>query len=74
VAPVYDGKTVFDPEIAGAMLASVEGFPDAAIDAIVGRIPDGFMNETYKRVVVEGLRFRRDNLRVILGAKYAGVL
>ncbi len=73
VAPVYDGKTVFDPGIAGAMAAVIEGFPGEAIDAIVGRIPDGFMSETHKRVVVEGLTFRRDHLRGILSAKYAGV-
>lgn len=72
-APMYDPTLKADAAAMRETIDAIEAVPDATIQRIVARIPDVFLRQQDKHLIMIGLRHRRDNLRSILAAMYPGV-
>ena len=68
--PPFPGPVVPQLHCLAATLDAIEALPDATINSIVARVPADFISETRRSCVLEGLRRRRDGLRVALRKKY----
>jgi len=73
-APLYRSGIKPLAEVVQATVSAVEGIADSTIDEIVGRIPAAFLAEDDASLIIEGLKFRRDSLRGLLGTEMGGVL
>jgi hypothetical protein len=73
VAPIYDPGAPVDVRIIDEAITAISGIGDAMIQSIVGGIPDPFMLGRDKAEIIDGLIYRRDNLRRIIAAKHPGV-
>jgi hypothetical protein len=72
-APMYDPALRADAATMRETIDAIEAVADATIERIVARIPDIFLRQQDKHVIMIGLRRRRDNLRRILAAMYPDV-
>jgi hypothetical protein len=59
----YPTAAPVDPQCARATIDRIEGLPQAQIELIVNRIPDEFLPDGAKSVIVDGLLERRGLLR-----------
>ncbi|MEI9986140.1 MAG: hypothetical protein WDN69_24975 [Aliidongia sp.] len=73
VAPMYDPRTLTDFATIGQAIAAVEGVQDSTIESIVNRIPDEFLTAADKKAIIEGLVWRRDNIRPLIKSGVPGV-
>jgi len=69
-APLYDGGSAIDLHVLQMAAAAIATLPDADVYAIVERIPPAFLAAADGRLIIEGLRYRRDHLREMLAGKY----
>jgi hypothetical protein len=72
-APMYDPAVEADIATMSETIDAIRAIPDDTIQRIVARIPDTFLSQNDRYLIVRGLRYRRDHLRSILGCMYPGV-
>lgn len=74
VAPIYDSTVVLDVGVVKEAIEVIGSMSDATIQEIVQRVPDPYITYADKGTLIDGLRYRRDNLRAIIGKMHPGVL
>jgi len=74
VAPMYDAALTPDIGIMREAIDAVLGVSDGVILKIVGDVPDPYLSPADKGAIIDGLRYRRDNLRKLIGVIHPGVL
>ncbi|NHN84538.1 hypothetical protein GOB93_07755 [Acetobacter musti] len=74
VAPCYDPATTPDLKVLESTIQAIETLDDAKIDQIVSRIPGDFLTLEDRQLILDGLMYRKQNLRSIIGSCYAEVV
>lgn len=59
-------KRYIDPVVLDELVTKIEAFPEAALDKIVNRIPDEYLDPAQRALILEGLIGRRTLLRPML--------
>jgi len=64
------------PDLAVMMgaIQAVERFPAGMLQEIVNRIPKGFVSESHRSVILEGLLYRQSTIRRMMASVYSGIL
>jgi hypothetical protein len=74
VVPMYDPSLTADVHVVREAIDAIVGISDMSIQRTVGRVPDPYLSPGDKGLIIDGLRYRRDNLRRIIAGTYPGVL
>lgn len=73
VAPIYCPAVAPNVAVIREAVDAIEQVSDVTIQQIVGRVPDPFLSQADKSIIIDGLTYRRNHLRGFLGARYPGV-
>ncbi len=73
VAPVYDSRVTASLDVLSEVVTQIEGVPDNVIEHLVERVPSKFVTDEDRKIMIDGLRVRRNCLRRLIASAYPGI-